>query len=104
MSLIAVDANDEFPVFVNATLFAAVAEEAPFGSSVTRLEVSYSSTDILTVLTKDTEYVTAISDQFFFKVCFFAFLLFCFSKGSISLVFKYEANLSFFTLKIMFLG
>ena len=39
VNLVAEDANDEQPVFVNSTLFAAVAEEAPFGSSVTRLQV-----------------------------------------------------------------
>ena len=36
----ALDANDEAPVFIQRTLFAAVEENAEFGTSVAKLEVS----------------------------------------------------------------
>lgn len=36
----ALDANDQPPMFINTTLFAAVEENAVFGTSVTKLEVS----------------------------------------------------------------
>ena len=36
----ALDANDQPPVFIQRTLFAAVEENAEFGTSVTTLEVS----------------------------------------------------------------
>ena len=43
VSITVTDFNDEIPVFVQSTLRAAVAEEAPFGTTVTTLEVSYHS-------------------------------------------------------------
>ncbi len=39
----ALDANDQAPVFIQSSLFAAVEEEAEFGTSVTQLKVSDST-------------------------------------------------------------
>lgn len=40
----ALDANDQPPVFIASSLFAAVEEDAEFGTSVTKLEVSENET------------------------------------------------------------
>ena len=44
ISITVTDTNDQAPTFVPGSLFAAVAEEAPFGTTITTLEVptSYS--------------------------------------------------------------
>ena len=39
LSVTVIDANDNGPVFVQSTLFAAVAEEAQFGTTITTVEV-----------------------------------------------------------------
>ncbi len=39
LSVVVIDTNDNGPVFVKSSLFAAVAEEAPFGTTITVVEV-----------------------------------------------------------------